>query len=160
MPVLKGRAAAAAAAAVLQASVGAVLEVLLRTLNNKDAVTFSITSEGMPGLKRSYSSLTAAAQEVGDSRIFGGVHFPAAVADGLKLGRIVGAQVFDRVAASKPASINTPSTFVSAACNGGAATVRQAAAGGAATTAAAATTKAGITIRKPGLTIDLGRRMA
>jgi hypothetical protein len=157
-----GKLKAAAAAAVLQVSVGAVLEVLLRTLSNRDAVTFSISSEGAPGLKRTYSSLTAAAQEVGDSRLFGGVHFPSSNADGLKLGRIIGAHVFEHIAASEPASINTPSTFVSATCTGGTATVRQSAAGAAVTTAATTATasSSGITIRKPGLAISLGRRMA
>ena len=59
-------------------------------------VDFSIGSEGAPWLgKRNYSSLTAAAEEVGDSRLFGGVHFPSANADGLKLGRLVGARVFE-----------------------------------------------------------------
>jgi hypothetical protein len=158
--------AAAAAAAAVQVSVGAVLEVLLRTLNNKDAVTFSIASEGTPWLKRTYNSLTAAAQEVGDSRMFGGVHFPSANADGLKLGRLIGAQVFDRIAANKPASVNTPASFVSAACSSGAA-VRQAGTGAAATATPAAATAAGaasggssMVMKKPGLTFNLGRRMA
>jgi hypothetical protein len=47
-----------------QVSVGAILEVLLRTLG-RDDVTFSIGSEGTPWLTRSYKTLTAAAKEVG-----------------------------------------------------------------------------------------------
>ncbi|WIA08243.1 hypothetical protein OEZ85_007688 [Tetradesmus obliquus] len=143
-----------------QATVGAVLEVLLRTLNNKDSVTFTLTSESAPWLNRSYSSLTAAAQEVGDSRTFGGVHFPSANADGLKLGRIIGGKVFDRIAANKPAAVNMPSTFVSAACSGGA-TVQQAATGAAAAAGAPAAPGSSSTgVKKLGLTINLGRRMA
>jgi hypothetical protein len=148
-----------------QVSVGAVLEVLLRTLNNNNAVTFSIASEGAPWRKRTYTSLTAAAQEVGDSRMFGGVHFPSANADGLKLGRIIGAKVFGSIAANKPASVNTPATVVSAACSGGGgpASAQQAATGATAAvapTAAAARGSSGMVFKKPGLTINLGRRMA
>lgn len=47
-----------------QVSVGAILEVLLRTLG-RDDVAFSIGSEGTPWLTRSYKSLTSAAKEVG-----------------------------------------------------------------------------------------------
>jgi hypothetical protein len=48
-----------------QVSVGAILEVILRSIGNKDAVTFTIGSEGTPWLKRTYNTLTAAATEVG-----------------------------------------------------------------------------------------------
>jgi hypothetical protein len=48
-----------------QVSVGAILEVILRTLGGKDDVAFTISSEGTPWLTRSYKSLTAAANEVG-----------------------------------------------------------------------------------------------
>jgi len=44
--------------------VGAILEVIVRTLG-RDNVTFTIGSEGTPWLKRTYKSLTAAANEVG-----------------------------------------------------------------------------------------------
>jgi hypothetical protein len=47
-----------------QVSVGAILEVILRTLG-RDEVTFSIGSEGTPWLTRTYKTLTAAAKEVG-----------------------------------------------------------------------------------------------
>ncbi|KAF8062070.1 hypothetical protein HT031_004330 [Scenedesmus sp. PABB004] len=78
-----------------QVSVGAALEVLVRTLGT-DNVTFSIGSEGAPWLgKRKYKTLTAAAEEVGDSRLFGGVHFTSANDDGLKLGRLIAGKAFD-----------------------------------------------------------------
>jgi hypothetical protein len=51
-----------------QVSVGAILQVLLRTLG-RDDVTFSIGSEGTPWLTRTYNSLTAAAVEVGGGRL-------------------------------------------------------------------------------------------
>jgi hypothetical protein len=50
-----------------QVSVGAILEVILRTVG-RDDVTFSIGSEGTPWLTRTYNSLTAAAVEVGGKR--------------------------------------------------------------------------------------------
>lgn len=79
-----------------QVIVGAALEVLLRTLGGKDAVTFAIASEGAPWVgKRTYKSLTAAAVEVGDSRLYGGVHFSSANVDGLKLGRAVAAKAWE-----------------------------------------------------------------
>ncbi len=59
-------------------------------------VTFTIGSEGTPWLKRTYSKLTDAANEVGDSRLYGGVHFDSANKDGLKLGRLVAAKVWDK----------------------------------------------------------------
>jgi hypothetical protein len=79
------------------ATVGAVLEVLLRTIK-KDDVTFSTRSEGaaMVGA-RTYTSLTAAAKEVGDSRVFAGVHFKHACDDGLSLGRLIGKEAFEAV---------------------------------------------------------------
>jgi hypothetical protein len=54
-----------------------------------------------------------------DSRIFGGVHFRSSTVDGVRLGRAVGARVFDRIkpvgqrvvvgtgAAQKPAGVAT-----------------------------------------------------
>jgi len=79
------------------AAVGAVLEVLTRTLG-RDAVVLRIGSEGAPALgERTYASLGAAAAEVGDSRVFGGVHFNASCADGLSLGRLVGGEAFDKL---------------------------------------------------------------
>lgn len=79
------------------ATVGAVLEVLLRTLK-KDEVTFSTRSEGaaMVG-ERTYKSLTAAAKEVADSRTFAGVHFNHSCVDGLNLGRLIGKEAFEAV---------------------------------------------------------------
>lgn len=74
----------------------AIAEVLLRTLGGKDDVTFTTRSEGAPDVgERTYRSLTAAAAEVGDSRVFGGVHFNASCVDALRLGRLVGKEAFE-----------------------------------------------------------------
>jgi membrane-associated phospholipid phosphatase len=58
-----------------------------------DRQHLTITSEGLPGVTRSFKSLQAAAEEAGMSRIYGGIHYGFDNADGLKLGRQVGAYV-------------------------------------------------------------------
>jgi membrane-associated phospholipid phosphatase len=45
---------------------------------------------------RQFSSFTAAADEAGISRVFGGIHFPSANAGGKELGRCIGAKVVER----------------------------------------------------------------
>jgi membrane-associated phospholipid phosphatase len=89
-------------------TVGAVLEVLLRTLGLKndgtkwDSIATTARSESNPQAgERSYPSLTAAATEVGDSRVYAGVHFNHSCADALALGRLVGGEAFE---ALKPAA--------------------------------------------------------
>ena len=47
---------------------------------------FSVTSEVMPGVERSFTSLEAAAEEATQSRIFAGVHFPFDLSTGQRLG--------------------------------------------------------------------------
>jgi hypothetical protein len=51
-----------------------------------DANDFALTSETAPGVNRYYSSFAAAAEEAGDSRIFGGIHYRKACTDGKALG--------------------------------------------------------------------------
>jgi hypothetical protein len=58
-----------------------------------DDLTFTTTSEGLPGVTRSFTSLSQAAEEAGRSRIYGGIHFEFDNADGLALGRAVGQYV-------------------------------------------------------------------
>jgi hypothetical protein len=54
---------------------------------------FSATSDGLPGVTRSFSSFDAAAAEAGQSRIYGGIHFQfdnqGALAAGAALGQYV-----------------------------------------------------------------------
>lgn len=58
-----------------------------------DAISFSTTSDGIPGVTRSYPGFSAAADESGISRIYGGIHFPSAniagQTTGYQLGRYV-----------------------------------------------------------------------
>ena len=58
-----------------------------------DQVPFTVGSESLPGVTRSYDSLSAAAEEIGMSRIYGGIHFLSADLDGLASGRAIGSYV-------------------------------------------------------------------
>jgi hypothetical protein len=56
-------------------------------------VGFTSTSEGLPGVRRTFTSFSAAAAEAGQSRIYGGIHWQFDNSDGLTLGRSVAEQV-------------------------------------------------------------------
>jgi len=47
---------------------------------------FSVSSDGLPGVVRFFSSFSAALEEVKNARIFGGIHFRTACEDGEALG--------------------------------------------------------------------------
>ena len=51
---------------------------------------FTVDSDGMPGVTRSFTSFNQAMAELADARVFGGIHFRTACDDGLVLGRAVG----------------------------------------------------------------------
>ena len=61
---------------------------------------FTLTSETLPGVVRSYTSFTQAADEAFDARIYGGIHFRSACRDGRALGTQVGSLVMANVAQS------------------------------------------------------------
>jgi hypothetical protein len=63
----------------------------------QDDFEFSVTSEVLPGVKRSFTSLSAAAEEATLSRIFAGQHFRFDLAAGQRLGRQVADFVADNV---------------------------------------------------------------
>jgi hypothetical protein len=52
-------------------AVATVLTIFLGT----DSISFTATSDSLPGICRKYDSLSACADEVGMSRIYGGIHF-------------------------------------------------------------------------------------
>ena len=58
-----------------------------------DEVTFIATSDTLAGMTRTYHSLRETAEEVGMSRIYGGIHFLSGDLDGLAAGRAVGSYV-------------------------------------------------------------------
>ena len=77
--------ASAAAAAVLARFFG------------KDQIAFTTTSGApFPALTRSFTSLSQAAQENADARVYAGIHFRSACQDGLKLGTSIGTFVVEQ----------------------------------------------------------------
>jgi hypothetical protein len=77
--------------AVISASAA---EVLISFLE-RDHADFNVTSEVLPGVERSFTSISAAAEEATLSRIFGGQHFRTDLTTGQRLGREVADFVVD-----------------------------------------------------------------
>jgi hypothetical protein len=71
---------------------GAAATVLAHVLGS-DRVRFSVGSDDLPGVRRSYRSFSEAAFESGVSRIYAGIHFPSANLHGLNTGAAVGTYV-------------------------------------------------------------------
>ncbi len=63
--------------------------VLMRFLGT-DAVNFSARSDSLPGVFRNFTSLAACADEVGMSRIYGGIHYAFDNVEGKRCGALVG----------------------------------------------------------------------
>ena len=74
---------------------GAACEVL-KALLETDDVELAVTSENLPGVVRRYSRLSAIADEIGMSRIYGGIHFQTANKDGKAMGRAIGRACAER----------------------------------------------------------------
>ncbi len=53
----------------------------------RDQMSFTATSDGLPGVYRSYATFSEAASEAGRSRIYGGIHFEFANQNGQQAGR-------------------------------------------------------------------------
>jgi hypothetical protein len=77
--------------AVISGAAAAVLTAVL----HRDRLDFAVTSEVLPGVERSFASLSAAADEATQSRIFAGVHFRNDLTSGQRLGRDVADFVLD-----------------------------------------------------------------
>jgi hypothetical protein len=77
--------------AVISASGASVLISLL----GRNEFDFNVTSEVLPGVERSFTSFSAAAEEATLSRIFAGVHFRSDLTTGQRLGRAVADFVVD-----------------------------------------------------------------
>ena len=75
--------------------ISAAAAAVLRDLFDSDDVSFAVHSELLPGVKRSFSSFSAAAEEAGLSRIYAGVHFRFDHTSGRRLGRDIAEYVFD-----------------------------------------------------------------
>ena len=75
-------------------------EVLI-SFFRKDHFEFSVTSEVMAGVDRSFTSFSAAAEEATRSRIFAGVHFLFDLTSGRRLGDDVADFVVDNFLTSR-----------------------------------------------------------
>jgi len=71
---------------------GAAAAVLAEFFGN-DAMRFEVTSDSVPGEVRVYESFEKTAEEIGCSRIYGGIHFPSADRNGRKAGSGLGKYV-------------------------------------------------------------------
>src|SRR5262249_54776938 len=60
-----------------------------------DHYHFTVGAEGLPGITRSFASFDAAAEEAGQSRIYGGIHYSFENATGQQVGRNVAHYVMD-----------------------------------------------------------------
>jgi PAP2 superfamily len=69
------------------ATMGEAAFAILREFYGRDAMTFSLTSDEVPGRVRTYTSLSQAAQENADSRVYLGVHWRFDQTAGQKLGQ-------------------------------------------------------------------------
>lgn len=70
-------------------------EVLARFFDN-DQIQFTTTSgTPFPGITRSFTSFSQAAQENADSRVYAGIHFRSATRDGLRQGTKIGRYIFN-----------------------------------------------------------------
>lgn len=69
---------------------------LLAHFFGSDTISFSTASDGLPGVTRSFTTLTQAAEEAGQSRIYGGIHWQFDNQTALRNGRALADEVFFR----------------------------------------------------------------
>lgn len=86
---------------------GAAAAVLTAFFGSDD-VRFASISDAMPGVRRSYSKFSDAANEAGLSRIYGGIHWSFDNKDGLKLGKDIGEHVAKNFFRAKSAPVKAP----------------------------------------------------
>ncbi len=77
------------------AVISAAGDLVLNSFFRNNHFDFSVTSEVLPGVQRSFDSFSAANQEATASRIFAGVHFRSDLTAGQRLGREVADFVLD-----------------------------------------------------------------
>jgi membrane-associated phospholipid phosphatase len=64
--------------------------VVLGYFFGADRIRFTVGSDDLPGVRRSYDSFSAAALESGVSRVYGGIHFMSSNVHGLSTGAAIG----------------------------------------------------------------------
>jgi membrane-associated phospholipid phosphatase len=65
-----------------------------------ESVSFTVDSSSMPGVTRSFDSFSAAAEEVKNARVFGGIHFRNSCNVGQNMGDAIGAYVLQHALVS------------------------------------------------------------
>jgi membrane-associated phospholipid phosphatase len=70
-----------------------------------DAIRFTTTSDGLPGVTRTFNGFWAAAEEAGMSRIYGGIHYQFDNTDGLQTGKVLGTYVSRNYLQPHPARV-------------------------------------------------------
>jgi membrane-associated phospholipid phosphatase len=78
-------------------SISTASAVVLASFFGTDAIPFSLSWNGLPGVTRYYDSFSQAAQEAGQARIWAGIHYSFDVAAGEALGQAVGSYVVQNV---------------------------------------------------------------
>lgn len=78
---------------------GAAVAVLSATFGT-DRIGFTVRSDALPGVQRTFTSLRTCAEECGESRVYGGIHYRFSCEAGLRLGKVVGEWVLKQVNAS------------------------------------------------------------
>jgi hypothetical protein len=75
-------------------------EAVLRGFFGNDEVDVSVTAPGPFGITRTYHKFSELTEEVDNARVWGGIHFRSADADGSEIGRKIGAVVLREFASS------------------------------------------------------------
>jgi hypothetical protein len=79
------------------ATFGGALFQTLANFYGTDNVSFSLTSDELPGVVRHYTSFSQASQENGQSRIYLGIHWQFDKTNGIAVGDAVGNYVFQHL---------------------------------------------------------------
>lgn len=74
----------------------AAAAVVLSKLGGGREVHFSVPSDTLPGKVRTFENLWDCALEVSQSRLYGGIHFPSALKDGLEMGENIANYVLEK----------------------------------------------------------------
>lgn len=74
---------------------GAAVAVLSAAFGT-DKISFTVRSDALPGVERTFTSLRACAEECGDSRVYGGIHYRFSCEDGLRLGTRIGEWILEQ----------------------------------------------------------------
>ncbi len=90
----------------------AAAAAVMTSVYGTDNVPFTVGSDSVPGVTRTYASLAYCAEEIAMSRIYGGIHFYSADVDGLTAGQQIGDYVVNGFLRpiSKPAQLRIANT--------------------------------------------------